>query len=209
MDEAITSIQYPIKCQTRYMKLLYLRDKSINNPILMKRIDSDQLEPVYDSALCFVFTSYDTTASRNDLTFTTSGKIDKLLRIYPNVDSTIGASAISKRVSMNTTNDNVVLYVAQYYNAFQKGNEWVAAHATDNAAEFRLVMDFSSIETTSKELFQTREEPKAYSIKPNGETEKSLTFESDIEKVFSVFEKNVPKKHTLKMTWRINWENLR
>ena len=58
--------------------------------------------------------------------FTTSlgGKMDRLLRIYPNVEtlSHPADTLTEKEASVETTADNV-LVLAQYYNAFQKHNE--------------------------------------------------------------------------------------
>lgn len=48
---------------------------------------SNKPERVYDSAISFVYTSYNITGNRNDLRFDSSGEIDRLLRIYPNVES--------------------------------------------------------------------------------------------------------------------------
>jgi hypothetical protein len=105
---------------------------------------------------------------------------------------------------MNTEGD-IVVYAAHYYNAFQEGDEYVSAHTCeDNAAEFRLVMDFSSIEP-GIDLFE--KEPIAYLDKHKGEPNR-IKFEWRSERVFSAVEMDVPKHHTLTIKWRIKWGNL-
>jgi hypothetical protein len=202
MNETNSSERNVIKAQTRYFKLLFLQDRenSNNKEVLKRRTRKGIEKGIFDSAICYVYTSY-YTARRNDLRFRSTGDVDDVFLVYPDVRSCIKCKEEAEiEVSMNDIACNDVVVVAQYYNAFQKGNESAAARADDCTHNLRLIVDFSSIVTArGKENQLFMNEPKANSE----EHVRSIG-----GRVFSVEKENVRRDDVLRLEWNINWDNL-
>jgi hypothetical protein len=171
------------------------------------------VEDVFDSAICFVTTLCGMDENRNDLLFTSrSGRLEGLVRLFPDImvisdpyDKTYRGPGTCMKACMNLTG-NTVVYAAQYYNGFQKGHEDAGAHTCeDNASEYRLVVDFSSIEIKGKDLFLPGQEPKAQLENHSTNKISPVPFEWHSEKVFSAVVVPIQKQHTLRIKWGVNW----
>jgi hypothetical protein len=210
----------PIIMKYAYIKILFLthEKKFRNRPILRKSLrGSSELQDIYDVALYYVNTRFNTRRPRHFKWQHTSeqGTIDDVFQLYPfkyDIVSPDPATQNDPRKKENPVDtkltDNVIV-VAHHYNSFQEGREWAGARADDDTEGIRVVVDFSSVTTLSgkgEALFSTH---------PWGEMQKGISgvkvpvsVELVSSRIFTAACNNASKDDVLRIWWKINWDNL-
>lgn len=215
----------PVAVKLLYIKLLFLTDMSKyeKNPVFTRQVRRSGEEfPIYDASIFYQFTHFGENKPRDhEWEFTSSrGQVDAL-QVLP-FDPTISDPDPAKRTIHQSAKGylrptpDTLLVVCHNYNGFQKGDgEWAGVRAANDTKVLRLVVDFSSVMTgEDKKLFV--EPPRAYWThelqKDPNDPERNLETPVDFEYchggVFSVSQRDVLKKDTLTIRYRMAWDNL-
>ena len=206
----------PVKAKVTYVKILLLTDKSNNRPVLKKSLrNSKNPLSVYDVAVYQVYTSFNEKPHFYEWQFaSTEGQVDNVLQLYPFDAYTFNANPINNPGDWwhnvkNPLSDEII-FIVHFYNSFQKEFENTFTVAEDSTEELRLTIDFSAIITQpEKENNVFLEFPQAYMKKREDLSNRvpvSLDYKSS--RIFSAVIKDVSRRDSLLMEWKINWDNL-
>lgn len=196
--------------KTALIKFFHLTKREQNKkPVYKRYIDrlNKQID-IYDEYVLLRFNKFPQSVKDFECTDRTSGTID-LNILHPWQDSLKfadkGAQYVEQFLNqMLEGTSNVFVTAANYYNAFQPGNNDAGIKMEKDTQMARLIVDFSSIPNHEKFIIGM---PKA--IRDNGEEEAAIkVIHKPNSGVYYVSKADLKKGEVIKMMFEINWDEV-
>ncbi len=211
LDRAIRYDSAEIQLEkTALIKFFHLTKKDQNKSPVYKRYISrlDKYIDIFDEYVLLRFNKFPQPVKDFECTDRTSGTID-LSILHPWQDNLKfadkGAQYIEQYLNqMIEGTSNVFVTAANYYNAFQPGNNDAGIKMEKDTQMARLIVDFSSIPNHDKFVVGM---PKA--IRDNGEEEAAIkVIHKPNSGVYYVSKSDLKKGEVIKMMFEIDWNEV-
>lgn len=208
LDQAIRYDSATIQLEkTALIKFFHLTKRSPDKAPVYKRYINrlDKYVDIYDEYVLLRFNKFPQPVKQFECTDRTSGTLD-LNILHPWQDNLKfadkGAQYVEQYLNqMIEGSSNVFVTAANYYNAFQPGNNDAGIKMEKDTQMARLIVDFSSIPNHEKFI---KGMPKA--IRDNGEEEAAIkVIHKPNSGVYYVAKENLKKGEVIKMMFDIDW----